>query len=435
MYIQEIAEVVLGLIFIWIILSTTTMQLHEWIASIFSLRAIGLQRAIEHMLHNNNLADIFYDHPLINSLSYLGDGKLKRKPSYFPPNKFAAALINIIINSGTESSLFLLGLYALRREVGVIKSQDKRREAFKQMSNLIEIARLSTNTESDKPFGNLILVTLEKEINNLGISYPELRPIAQNMLEKVHYDKNQIDKLLKDTKLQKEDQPRLEAIIKGILAFSVTNPNLKLTLNSILLKLDGLSNEGEDALQTIQQEIESWFNDTMDRLSGWYKQKAQTVTFLIGFTLAIVLNIDSIQITNHLWREPVLRQVIIAYIDQNIARSNTVNDLNIMNLLSISQDEIMNITVPVGWSFVELPSDMGCQFVPTPGTIFGILWNDKCFQPAETKDSTNGWFWVITKLTGLLITGFASSQGSSFWFDILIKIVNIRISGKKPDIA
>ena len=52
MYIQEIIEVVLGLIFVWIILSTSTMQIQEWIASICGFRAIGLQRAIEHMFHN-----------------------------------------------------------------------------------------------------------------------------------------------------------------------------------------------------------------------------------------------------------------------------------------------------------------------------------------------------------------------------------------------
>jgi hypothetical protein len=39
--------------------------------------------------------------------------------------------------------------------------------------------------------------------------------------------------------------------------------------------------------------------------------------------------------------------------------------------------------------------------------------------------------WLI-KLLGFIITGAAGSQGSSFWFDILKKIMNVRLSGLKP---
>ncbi len=38
----------------------------------------------------------------------------------------------------------------------------------------------------------------------------------------------------------------------------------------------------------------------------------------------------------------------------------------------------------------------------------------------------------IAKLLGFSITGLASSQGSSFWFDILVKIINVRSAGKRP---
>jgi hypothetical protein len=71
--------------------------------------------------------------------------------------------------------------------------------------------------------------------------------------------------------------------------------------------------------------------------------------------------------------------------------------------------------------------------VPLAGSVFGFPGSDGCVRPVGTQASTNGWSWLLTKLGGFLITGIASAQGSSFWFDILIKIVNIRSAGKKPE--
>jgi hypothetical protein len=40
-----------------------------------------------------------------------------------------------------------------------------------------------------------------------------------------------------------------------------------------------------------------------------------------------------------------------------------------------------------------------------------------------------GW---LLKLLGFIITAVAGSQGSSFWFDILKKIINVRLTGIRP---
>lgn len=41
-----------------------------------------------------------------------------------------------------------------------------------------------------------------------------------------------------------------------------------------------------------------------------------------------------------------------------------------------------------------------------------------------------GW---LVKIFGLLITTLAISQGSPFWFDVLQKLVNVRLAGNAPD--
>ena len=62
-------------------------------------------------------------------------------------------------------------------------------------------------------------------------------------------------------------------------------------------------------------------------------------------------------------------------------------------------------------------------------------WSLKLQDQETTQDPRNfpitagGW---ILKGLGLLITGIAISQGSSIWFDVLGRLVNLRGSGGKP---
>jgi hypothetical protein len=431
MYLQEILEVVAGLVFVWLVLSIGTMQIQEWLASIVNFRGNDLYKAIKKMLGNDDLADLFYDHPLIKGLSDSQNGKI-RKPSYISANNFATTLINIILSSGTESSLILLRLYNLRRILGKIRSKQIRQNAEEHLNRLFEIARLSINAETGKPFGNLILVTLEKELIDFGKQFVEIDEDIQDLLKWVRLKKDQIDQLLTKSHAIQGELTKYQEILRGIIALSVINPNLNLILNSLLIGMDEPNREGEDFVQTIQIRIETWFNETMERLSGWYKRKTQFTTFTIGLILALFLNIDSIQVSNHLWREPTLRQAIVAHIN-DYAPSVIETDAPILTgSIEFIQQELMSLNIPVGWLFIESPSQQNCRFVPSSTDNFGILWQGRCIRPSTTQPMTNGWLWAITKLTGLLISGFAASQGSSFWFDILIKIVNVRTTGNKP---
>jgi hypothetical protein len=57
--------------------------------------------------------------------------------------------------------------------------------------------------------------------------------------------------------------------------------------------------------------IEGWFNDAMDRVSGWYKRRTQLWTIIIAAVLTLVANADTIQIGRKLWTDPVLRTAVV----------------------------------------------------------------------------------------------------------------------------
>src|SRR6185436_9131050 len=64
-------------------------------------------------------------------------------------------------------------------------------------------------------------------------------------------------------------------------------------------------------LKEFSKKLEAWFDDTMARVGGWYKRQAQVILFFIGILLAIVFNIDSIEISNNLSKDKNLREQMV----------------------------------------------------------------------------------------------------------------------------
>src|SRR5437867_3218161 len=53
--------------------------------------------------------------------------------------------------------------------------------------------------------------------------------------------------------------------------------------------------------QRLRQRVERWYDDAMERVSGWYKRRVQVALALIGLVVAITLNADTLQIVRTLW--------------------------------------------------------------------------------------------------------------------------------------
>ncbi|UII29176.1 hypothetical protein LVD15_12325 [Fulvivirga maritima] len=96
---SPILEVVIGIVFIYLLFSLLSTIANELIASIFRLRAKNLQSAIRRMLDDDRnkqqLSEDFYNHPLIKYLSRTD----KSLPSYIEPKAFSKTLIEIILTS------------------------------------------------------------------------------------------------------------------------------------------------------------------------------------------------------------------------------------------------------------------------------------------------------------------------------------------------
>ncbi len=166
--------------------------------------------------------------------------------------------------------------------------------------------------------------------------------------------------------------------------------------------------EVEIQLSKFQAEIEDWFDRSMIRASGVYKRNAKLVAFMIGFTIAITTNADTLHIVDRLAKDQVLRESVNRSVDQIVTKSvDSKGELTPETKAKIKtiSDQI---SLPIGWSKDNIYPRESIE-------IFGFLY-------------INPW---ILRVFGWVISGIAISMGASFWYDLLGKFIDIKNVGKK----
>jgi hypothetical protein len=437
MSITILLNVILGLFLTWSLLSLASMQIQEWIAARLKWRSRMLEKSLGKMLTDITLVDQFYNHPLIRSL-YTGKDN-DNKPSYIPSSEFSQAMIDILSATGTEPSLIQQQLYKLYSEAQSLPKK-KRNDARWRVSLMLGMIRKALVSESGEEALTEILDTVKNDLLTLGQDIPRLQGSVDSLFDAIRVQKQQINDAL--VKLSfKEDTSNDETINKiraGVTALSITHPQLKQTLYAIMNSMPKSIWQKENELELVRNNIEEWFNNTMNRLTGWYKRRCLITTLLVGILLASIVNVDSINLITRLWREPDLRIAILSNIETILTQENSASTG--LGQLAAIQQQFSEISLPVGWlgSPISLSSDqvtnlpVTCTLFPLQeNQLYGILISGECYQIINSPQVTDLTGWLI-KLAGILISGAAASPGASFWFDILKKIINVRLSGAKP---
>lgn len=158
-------------------------------------------------------------------------------------------------------------------------------------------------------------------------------------------------------------------------------------------------------LEAIRQNIEKWFDDSMERVAGWYKRKSQYIVMGLSFVLAIGLNVDTIALTKRLYNDSSLRAAFVASAEAIVKEGKEPN-----GQLDKIKTRLEDMKFPLGWQ------------VP---------------QSSNWIDGMHAYLVAINRVTfmniiGWIITAFAVSLGAPFWFDTLGKFINVRSAGVKP---
>jgi hypothetical protein len=149
-------------------------------------------------------------------------------------------------------------------------------------------------------------------------------------------------------------------------------------------------------LKDFRKAAEEWFNDAMDRVSGWYKRWAQRITCVLAVVVAVGLNANAIDIGERLANDPTVRAAVVSRAEA--AASEEKGDAKAAG--QKAEDAVKELDA------LELP----------------LLWPDGFLHGFD-----------LAMVVGLLITAIAISLGAPFWFDALGKLARLRTTGKKPD--
>ena len=452
MNLGAIVEVAIGLIFVWIVLSLATIQIQEWINMRLDKRAQDLEDAIHEMLANPNLKAQLYDHPVIRGLTskkrkepsripawfyrypiLRGFTKEIRKlPSYIPSQQFSLAMFDIVMTAGTESSLIQQGLLKIRDDLQNDRSITPQQAVIVELNLLIELARSAAATEAGTAFTKRTLGLLKRRAEELALKHADLAPVIEAILEEASRRKDEIDDLLKNKEAPK-GKDAFADLRRGIAALSVISPEVNQTLNALLLNIEEYVSQGETSLAKARKNVEEWFDDSMDRVSGTFKRYSQAMALVIGLVIALFLNVDSIDLTLYLWREPTVRQALA----ESAARFELPQDQSGANpeeALQEFRDQFEGLTLPIGWGVNgDQPSALnsdGCKLFPSVDQAFGIpvVGTRFCIVPPQSTNETN----ILLKILGIFLTALAARQGAPFWFDLLKRAVNLRSTGANP---
>jgi hypothetical protein len=276
---------------------------------------------------------------------------------------------------------------------------------------------------------------LKKKVAEFSQQYPDYKEVMDRALAEAKLLKNEIEKVSRKQKAAAGDDAVFTQLKKGIAAFSVISPELNQTLSALLLNVEQYAAQGESNISKARKNVEKWFDDSMDRTSGVFKRYSQAMALIIGLIIALVLNVDTINLTLYLWREPSVRQVLAANAE-NFQLPREQLATNPEQTMQEFRDQFVGLNLPIGWVIKESGPegkaiyDTTCQLFPGTDQAFGIpiFASEYCIAPPRSNNQTN----IALKIFGILITAMAARQGAPFWFDLLKRLVNVRSTGPNP---
>jgi len=231
----------------------------------------------------------------------------------------------------------------------------------------------------------------------------------------------------------------------NLIRESIVNNHLNLDPKTLQFLRDLLAESLND-IERFRAGLENWYNETMDRVSGWYKRQSQLILFFIGLVIAVIFNVDSIEIAGKLSKDNALRAQMVQYAgtlsDSYKSLPKDFNSsFNTGNPSDTTKQDTALDSINVKYEFLKLIYKQA----DSVNNMLGLGWMHKDTTVTAKKSlpaTTDKKHYIFNRtipqhsfwkaLLGWIITALAISLGAPFWFDLLNKITKLRSSGILP---
>ena len=228
------------------------------------------------------------------------------------------------------------------------------------------------------------------------------------------------------------------------LRATVANPANNPALTTLIELVRPLLNRS-NTLAQFKKNLECWYDGYMEQVSGWYKRYAQGVVWIVATVVTIAMNVDTIHVTQRLFNDKDLRENLVAQAEKTVqtqtttANSTTVPDSLLLRNDSVFMAQLATANLTLHNSLTTGSPLTGLDSLKVKAAYLSYLQTniDALNLPIGWPVANNGQGckllgqWILT-ISGWILTIAALSFGAPFWFDLLIKLVNIRNTTRRP---
>jgi hypothetical protein len=184
-----------------------------------------------------------------------------------------------------------------------------------------------------------------------------------------------------------------------------------------------LTNAGT-SVDAFRRQLETWYDDHMARVSGWYKQHVRWISFAVGVVLILTFNVNALAISRALYADQALRETVVAEAVRASSCSDTTTPGQCINDVRTEVAKDRTLGLPLGWQPVARCAAISdCSFAES----YGVGDPD--------RNGLSDVVFLLTVLAGYVLMTASLIPGARFWFDLLSRLGSLRSSGPKPKAA
>ena len=408
---SPIFQVIIGVVFVYVLLSILVTQINNVIASFMKLRAKHLRDGITELVQDPVLRAKIITHPLI---------QLVKGEMILPEQKLSDEEAIRISNSTLNTLNYIDPKAFVNVLMNVIRVETDK-ELFGALFNIVD----GMPANADRRRLRLII----NQLTTTGEGLQELRDVIAALEEPIYREAltealDLIDDLIGQMGLEPNSVISIMAGLRNI-----KNPYFRKVMETVL--------STSRTLDEAEQQLTSWFNDGMSRASDAFSRYMGLLSLGVGLLLALILNADTVQLARSLWSDPALRFTVASaaqqYSNQNITVQTGVSRATptpepdssevieeIGNNIAAAQttvDQLVSLNLPIGWQLESLTQyDVNDPTNASLYTNSNNLWN---YIPGNSPHFLGLW---LGKIIGLLVTMVAVAQGAPVWFNVLNRI-------------
>ncbi|MFZ4813430.1 MAG: hypothetical protein ACOYL5_02760 [Phototrophicaceae bacterium] len=422
---SAIIQVIIGMVFVYILLSLLVSQINQIISNLMNIRGHQLRQRIENIIQDESLQEQILSHPIVGVIHpAASETELQNRQTR------TAKISNVASSTVAKAILNVLADPYVNMYAALTKVKDKLER--ERLQNLVNQIRVNI---SDTEQANVLLQQLHEMILALQ---PEDREDRRTLLRNLR----ELQIAIHD---QQTPSPGMLPLLNGVN--QVRNTAFQQTMETVL--------SGVQRVEDAQLALEQWFDDKMSQTKDRYQRTMGYFSLGIGLLLAVLLNVDSLQLARTLWTDSALREQVslAANAAFTIGTEQAASDANnngglfglaptdpsaepdtVQVVVNSFQDaqlilgDLLELHLPIGWT-LRFPIDAQAQVVGAEAVAQGA--SAALYDPLkDTRNlynivpfvSPNWLVNLLVKLAGLFVTAFGVAQGAPFWFDVLRRI-------------